>query len=138
MFAKTASVPGSWITVHVMNKTKIELNNLVFFAHHGVLAEEAKLGQRFNVDVLLSLEDGLEFEADTTARTVNYVDVHILVKEIVETKRFNLIERLAELICREILQQFTKVTEVTIKIRKPSVPVDCACDYFAVEVTQCR
>lgn len=121
-----------------MNKTKIELKKLVFFAHHGVLEEEARLGQRFHVDVLLTLEDGLEFEADTTEQTVNYVAVHALVKEIFETRRFNLIERLAEVTGREILQQFDKVTEVTIKIGKPSVPVDCACDYFAVEVTQCR
>ena len=121
-----------------MNKTRIELKNLVFFAHHGVFEEEAKLGQRFNIDVLLTLRNGLEFEADNTKQTVNYVEVHELVKEIVENRRFNLIERLAELIGSEIIQRFDKVTEVTIKVRKPSVPVDCICDYFAVEVTQCR
>ena len=121
-----------------MNKTRIELKNLIFFAHHGVLEEEAKLGQRFSIDVLLTLEDGLEFEADKTEQTVNYVEVHALVKEIVENRRFNLIERLAEEIGKIIIQRFDKVTEATIKVRKPSVPVDCVCDYFAVEVTQCR
>ena len=121
-----------------MNKTKIELKNLVFFAYHGVLEEEAMLGQRFNVDVLLMLKGGLEFEADTTDQTVNYVEVYALVKEIVEGRRFNLIERLAEAVGRGILQNFDKVIEVTIRVRKPSVPVDCACDYFSVEVTQCR
>ena len=121
-----------------MNKTRIELKNLIFFAHHGVLEEEAKLGQRFNIDVLLTLKDGLEFEADKTEQTVNYVEVYALVKEIVENRRFNLIERLAEMIGKKIIQRFDKVTEATIKVRKPSVPVDCVCDYFAVEVTRCR
>lgn len=121
-----------------MNKTRIELKNLVFFAYHGVLEEEARLGQRFNIDVLLTLQDGLEFAADTTRQTVNYVEVYVVVKEIVEKKRFNLIERLAEALAGEILGKFGKVAEVTIKIKKPSVPVDCACDYFSVEVTQCR
>ncbi len=121
-----------------MNKTKIELKNLVFFAYHGVLEEEARLGQRFHIDILLTLEDGLKFEADTTEQTVNYVEVQTLVKEIAEGKRFNLIERLAEAIGQAILKRFNKVTEATIKVRKPSVPVDCICDYFAVEVTQCR
>ena len=121
-----------------MNKTKIELKNLVFFAYHGVLKEEARLGQRFNIDVLLTLEDGLEFKADTTEQTVNYVEVYELVKTIVEDRRFNLIERLAETIGSEILQRFDKVVEAMIKVRKLSVPVNCACDYFAVEVTQCR
>ena len=121
-----------------MTKTKIELKNMVFFAHHGVLEEEAQLGQRFNIDVLLTLKDGLAFEKDTTEQTVNYVEVHARVKEIVENRRFHLIERLAEVMGQAILERFDKVTEATIKIRKPSVPVDCACDYFGVEVTQCR
>ena len=121
-----------------MNKTKIELKNLVFFACHGVLKEEATLGQRFKIDVLLTLEDGLEFEKDTPQQTVNYVEVYTVVKEVVKNVRFNLIERLAEVIVNEILQRFDKVAEVTVKVKKPSVPVDCVCDYFAVEVTQCR
>ena len=58
-----------------MNKTKIELKNLAFFARHGVLEEEAKLGQRFKVDVLLRLVDGLRFEDDSPQRTVNYVEI---------------------------------------------------------------
>ena len=121
-----------------MNKTKIELKNLIFFAYHGVLEEESRLGQRFNVDVLLTLENGLGFAADTTEQTVNYIEVYAIVKEIIENKRFNLIERLAEVIAETILRKFAKVTEATIKVRKPSVPVACVCDYFAVEVTQCR
>ena len=121
-----------------MNKTKIELKGLVFFAYHGVLAEEARLGQRFNIDVLLTLQDGLEFKADTTEQTVDYADVYAVIKEIVENKRFNLIEHLAEMIAGEILRKFSRVTEASIKVKKPSVPVACACDYFAVEVTRCR
>ena len=121
-----------------MNKTRIELKNLVFFAWHGALEEEAKLGQRFNVDVRLTLQEGLEFEADTIEQTVNYAEVYSVVKVVMENKRFNLIERLAEVIANEILRKFNKVAEATITIKKPSVPVECACDYFAVEVTQCR
>ena len=78
-----------------MNKTKIELKNLVFFAHHGALEAEARLGQRFHVDILLKLKDGLTFESDTTEQTVNYVKVHALVKEIVKNERFNLIADLS-------------------------------------------
>ena len=121
-----------------MNKTKIELKNLAFFAWHGVLVEEAKLGQRFKVDVLLTLVDGLEFEDDTPEQTVNYVEVYDVVKEIFTGFRFNLIERSAEVIATEILDRFDKALEVTVKVKKPSVPVDCICDYFSAEVTRCR
>ena len=121
-----------------MNKTKIELKNLIFFAYHGAVHEESQLGQRFKVDVLLSLVDGLEFEKDTTDQTVNYVEIYALIKAAFKNCRFNLIEHLAEVIASQILRDFDKVMEVTIKIKKPSVPVDCVCDYFAVEISQCR
>jgi dihydroneopterin aldolase len=121
-----------------MNKTKIELKGLAFFARHGVLKEEAQLGQRFKVDVLLTLVDGLEFEDDTPAQTVNYVEVYEVVKDIFVGFRFNLIERAAEAIATEILERFDRVVEVSVKVEKPSVPVDCICDYFAAEVTRCR
>ena len=121
-----------------MNKTKIELKNLAFFSRHGVLVEEAKLGQRFKVDVLLTLVDGLEFEDDTPEQTVNYVEVYDVVKEIFTGFRFNLIERAAEAVATELLDRFDKTVEVTVKVKKPSVPVDCICDYFAAEVTRCR
>lgn len=121
-----------------MNKTKIELKDLAFYAYHGVLKEEAELGQRFKVDVVLTLVDGLEFESDTPDATVNYVDVYALVKQAFTGFRFNLIERCAEVIAGEILEQFDKAVEVTVKVKKPAVPVDCICEYFSAEVTRCR
>lgn len=121
-----------------MNKTKIELKDLAFYAHHGVLEEEAKLGQRFRIDLSLRLIDGLKFIADHTECTVNYADVYAAVKETFEGKRFNLLESAAEAVAISILERFKKVVEVSVKVKKPSVPVDCICEYFAAEVTRCR
>ncbi|MEO0510702.1 MAG: dihydroneopterin aldolase [Verrucomicrobiota bacterium] len=121
-----------------MNKTKIEIKNLALYARHGVLKEEAELGQRFKIDVTLKLIDGLEFETDLTECTVNYVEVYTAVKEAFEKKRFNLIESSAEAIAISVLERFEKVREVTVKVKKPSVPVDCICEYFSAEVTRCR
>lgn len=121
-----------------MNKTKIELKDLAFYAYHGVLEEEAKLGQRFTIDVTLQLVDGLEFSSDMTDCTVNYVEVHDVVKSTFTGSRFNLIEAAAEAIAKNVLESFDKVQEVAVKVKKPSVPVDCICEYFAAEVTRCR
>lgn len=126
------------ITAYAMNQTKIELKDLAFYAHHGVLEEEAKLGQRFKVDVSLRLMDGLEFTEDAPECTVNYVDVYAVVKETFHGKRYNLIERAAEAMAAAILDRFDKVVEVSVKVKKPSVPVDCICEYFSAEVTRCR
>ncbi|HAV14702.1 MAG TPA: dihydroneopterin aldolase [Opitutae bacterium] len=118
--------------------TTIELKELAFFARHGALPEEAKLGQRFKLDVVLRLRDDLEFEDDSTEGTVNYAEVYEVVQEIFTGFRFNLIERAAEVIATEVLDRFDKVVEVTVKVKKPAVPVDCICEYFSAEVTRCR
>lgn len=121
-----------------MNKTKIELKDLAFFAQHGVLKEEAVLGQRFTVDVCLCLVDGLEFAADRPEDTANYVDLYAAVKEAFTGRRFKLIESAAEAVAIAILRCSDKVVEVSVKVKKPSVPVDCICGYFSAEVTRCR
>jgi len=121
-----------------MNKTTIELKDLAFYAYHGVLAEEASMGQRFKVDVHLRLVDGLDFAADTPACTVNYADVYAVVKAVFTGRRYHLLETAAEAMAAAVLEAFDKVAEVAVKVKKPSVPVDCICEYFSVEVTRCR
>lgn len=96
------------------------------------------MGQRFKVDLRLGLTDGLVFTADTPECTVNYADVYAAVKETFEGQRYRLLETAAEAMAAEILARFEKVREVTVVVKKPSVPVDCICEYFSVEVTQCR
>jgi dihydroneopterin aldolase len=121
-----------------MPAAKIELKDLVFFARHGLLPEEATLGQRFRVDVLAELDPSLDLSQDTPAATVNYVELFDTVKEIFTGQRFNMIEAAADSIAAAILERFGKVQAVTVKVKKPSVPVDCVCEYFAAEVTRCR
>lgn len=121
-----------------MHDTKIELKNLAFFARHGLMKEEAALGQRFRVDVLVHLDSALKLELDRAEETINYVDLYSVVKEVFEGTRFNFIESCADAIARELLSRFSKATKVTVIVKKPSVPVDCICDYFAAEVTRCR
>jgi dihydroneopterin aldolase len=121
-----------------MQTTKIELKELVFFARHGLLAEEATLGQRFRVDVLAALDASLDLSQDTPESTVNYVELFETVKEIFTGQRFNMIEAAADAMAAAILERFDKVQSVTVKVKKPSVPVDCVCEYFAAEVTRCR
>jgi dihydroneopterin aldolase len=121
-----------------MQSAKIELKELVFYARHGLLEEEAKLGQRFRIDVVVDLDPGLDLSLDTAESTVNYVDLFETVEGIFTGQRFNMIEAAADSICKAILAKFERVHTVTVKVKKPSVPVDCICDYFAAEVTQCR
>ncbi|MFP4203981.1 MAG: dihydroneopterin aldolase [Opitutales bacterium] len=121
-----------------MNETRIELKNLAFFARHGLMKEEVKLGQRFHVDVNVAINPELDMRADDPEQTLDYVALFEVVREIFEGTRFNLIESCADAIARGILERFAGAMEVRVAVKKPSVPVDCICDYFAAEVTRCR
>ena len=70
--------------------------------------------------------------------SVNYVELFETIKKIFTGQRFNMIEAAADTIAVGILERFAKVLSVTVEVKKPSVPVDCVCDYFAAEVTRCR
>ena len=124
--------------IDLMNAAKIELKELVFYARHGLLEEEAKLGQRFRIDVIAELDPKLDLSLDDEESTVNYVELYETVDSIFAGRRFNMIEASADAICLAILERFEKIISVTVRVKKPSVPVDCICDYFAAEVTRCR
>ena len=121
-----------------MQKTKIELKELIFFARHGLLEEEAALGQRFRIDVIAELDQDLDLQEDSPESSVNYVELYEMVEATFTGRRFNMIEAAADKIASGILKRFERVLSVTVKVKKPSVPVDCVCDYFAAEVTRCR
>ena len=119
-------------------QTTIELKNLAFFARHGLMKEEERLGQRFHLDVSVEVDPELDLQADDPKQTLNYVDLYALVKKVFEGTRFNLIESCADAIAGGILEAFERAIQVRVVIRKPSVPVDCICDYFSAEVIRCR
>jgi dihydroneopterin aldolase len=102
---------------------KIELHEMMFYGYHGVLPEETKLGQRFVVNLTLSLDLSKAGKSDDLNETVNYADVYSICKEIVEGKPKQLVEAVAEEICERVLHTFVKVQECTIRFIKPDPPI---------------
>ncbi|QEK11027.1 dihydroneopterin aldolase [Crassaminicella thermophila] len=113
---------------------KIIMKNLSFYGYHGAMPEENIIGQKFFVDIDLYLDLKKAGNTDCVAHTVHYGEAYEVVKNIVENKKFNLIEALAENIAKEILEQFSLVKEIHITIRKPEAPVKGIFDYFGVEI----
>ena len=74
---------------------RIHLKNMLFYGYHGDLAEENKLGQRFIVDLVLTLDIAEVVRTDALEATVDYVRVHEVCRELVEGKKVRLIETLA-------------------------------------------
>ena len=113
------------------------MKNIAFYGYHGTNAHEAELGQRFFMDVEMSLDLGEAIAADDLDRTVNYKAVFEDVRKIAENERFRLLESLAESIACTILERY-RVERVVIRIRKPSVPLEGILDHVEVEVDRSR
>jgi len=73
----------------------VRLQNAVFYAHHGVLKEEHRIGGRYEVDVSMDLNFKAAAAKDELDKTVDYERVYALIKDIVMSNNFFLIERLA-------------------------------------------
>jgi len=117
---------------------KITLKKLKFYGYHGVLDEENRLGQKFTVNLELYADLSKACKTDSVDDTINYAQVYQLVKEIVETEQYNLIEKLAEEITTRVFGTFEKVKEIVVEIEKPEAPVNGIYDSFSVELRRKR
>ena len=117
---------------------KILMSNLGFYGYHGVLKEEAVLGQKFFIDIELYLDTKEAGQTDDMNKSVSYADVYEIIKDIVENKRFNLLEALAENIAEEDLNKFDLLKGIMVRVKKPEAPVPGIYDYFGVEIKRVK
>ena len=108
--------PGMADIVH------IGVHDFVAHGYHGVLSAERELGQRFEVDVDVELIDCTGSETDAVEDTVDYAAVCSAIAEVIEGPPRALLERLASEIADRVLAD-SRVRRVTVRIRKPAVPV---------------
>ena len=99
----------------------IGLVGMSFFGRHGVLPEERALGQQFVVDVWLECDLAAAGRTDDLRQTVDYSEVHDLVRAIVTGPPCALIEAVAERIAAAILASQPRVLAVTVQVGKPQV-----------------
>ncbi len=117
---------------------KIILKGMKFFGRHGVLRQERELGQPFEVDLEIHLDLGKAGLTDDINQTVSYEDIFNLVEEIITGDSYNLIEALAYNISSRIMQEYNKINEVKVVIRKPAAPIKGVFDYMAVEINRTK
>ncbi len=106
----------------------IRLINAVFYAHHGVMKEEHRVGGRFEVDVEADVDFAEAAKHDDLSKTVDYERVYGDVQRIITQNKFYLIERLAYLIARQVLESSTMTRRVAVTVRKSNPPVGGPCD----------
>lgn len=113
---------------------KIILNNMQFYGYHGLLPEENKLGQRFNVSVELITDLSKAGKTDHMDDSINYSEAYEVIKQVVEGEAKNLIETVAETIANTLLTSFDLLQACTVKVIKPDPPINGHYESVAVEI----
>jgi len=120
-----------------MSDDRILLQGLGFYGYHGVIAEENRLGQRFVVDVEMTVDTSVAGANDDITKTIDYGAVFRCIRTIVEGPPFKLVETVAERIAARILDGYA-VDAVMVRVRKPDVPIPGSIEFVGVEIRRRR
>ncbi len=116
----------------------IRIKNAVFYAYHGADREEQRLGGKFEVDIEMHTNFSKAIETDNLNDTIDYEAVYSQIKDIINGKKYFLLETLAETIADLILRTHQGINYVTVCLRKPHPPVKGVVDYVEIRVSRER
>ncbi|MCS7028398.1 MAG: dihydroneopterin aldolase [Bacteroidia bacterium] len=117
----------------------IKLNQLSYFGFHGVEEHERKTGNRYDVDIAITL--CREIPIENLSQTVNYADIANLVAQVMKNN-FKLLEEMALHIITIIEKQYVqnsffdngKITKIWVSISKHNPPIGFLCKKSTVEL----
>ncbi|NLB02957.1 MAG: dihydroneopterin aldolase [Bacteroidales bacterium] len=105
-----------------MTMDYLQLNEMKFFAYHGVNEQERIVGNTYLVNLKLSLDMSKACQSDQLEDTLNYAKVYKQVAAVMHIP-CNLIEHLAEKICRQLRHTFPEIQGIEVKVKKCHPPI---------------
>ena len=115
----------------------ISLNGLEFMAKHGVLESEKTTPQKFVVDVKIETDQIVTAAStDHIEDALNYVGVYEGIHEVMLNQQYDLIETIAMKISTGIVEKYSEVISVDVKVTKVNPPIEgfigtVSCEYTA-------
>ncbi|HEY6259703.1 MAG TPA: dihydroneopterin aldolase [Xanthobacteraceae bacterium] len=102
---------------------RIFVTGLLIHAHHGVMEHESKVGQRFVLDLELSIDLKDAARSDKLVDTVSYAAIVESATRAFTAQSYRLVETAAGAVADALLAGFARVTAVQVTVRKPHAPV---------------
>ena len=111
------------------------LNKMEFHAFHGVFDQEQKVGNTFWVELKIGGDYATACKTDRIEDALNYAAVFNEVKEEMKI-RCNLIESLAENICKRLKNKFQTIQTIDIKVTKQNPPIQGQLESVSIVLTR--
>ena len=114
-----------------MMESYILLENIVFYANHGVFLQENLVGNEYVVNLKMKLDLGKAGMTDNLDDTVSYADVYNIIKKEMEVPS-KLLEHVAKRMILSIKGRFPQIDEIEVKLSKRNPPIGGQLDYASV------
>jgi 7,8-dihydroneopterin aldolase/epimerase/oxygenase len=118
--------------------TKLSIKNAEFYSFHGVKSEERKLGGKYQVDLDMYYDATNATMDDDIKFALNYEDITTTIDEVINGKKYKLIETLANEILKTLFMNYKLILEANVRVRKINVPMRRVVDYVEVEQAMLR
>ena len=116
---------------------RVALEGLEFHAFHGLYPHERESGNWFDVDISVETDFTLAAENDDLSGTVNYEVLFRIIRDEMD-KPAKLLERLAEKIVHDVLEEIPAVLNVEVTISKLNPPIGGKCKKATVTLFKSR
>jgi dihydroneopterin aldolase len=93
-----------------------------FYAYHGCFAEEAVVGNHFEVNLWMETEMTVPSDTDEIDDALNYQYAYFLIKEQMAI-RSHLLENVSKRILDALFEKFPQLTEAKVKVTKLHPPM---------------
>lgn len=114
----------------------IRIEHLELYGYHGVFPEEKEKGQRFYVDAELYLELEKAGKSDDLTKSVHYGEVCHFMKQVFESRSYDLIEAAAEAMAEAVLLKFPLIKSIHLVLNKPEAPIGLPFQNVSVSITR--
>lgn len=105
---------------------EVALEGMEFYARHGYYEEERKIGNKYSVDLFMTLDMTSAVCHDQLDGTVDYEKVYEIIAEVMSVDA-SLLEHLAGKVIQQLKTHFTKLETVKVRISKHNPPIKGLC-----------
>lgn len=116
-----------------LTESYVHIDGIRLHARHGVLPQEQLTGNDYIINVRASYDISRAMQTDDVADTLNYAEVYNIIKEEMSIPS-KLIEHVAGRIADRLMDSYSQISSVMLRITKCNPPMGSDCNGAGVEI----